>query len=161
MFTSRRSLATLAALALLMLVAATGCASTATGVSPGDRGAYQAARARWESQAVASYSWVVQRGSCECLPEWVRPLLVQVEDGVAIAVVDAATRQPIPSLASSPAPTVDYLFGVIADAIDRGAYRLHVQYDATYGYPRVIDVDYDEAMVDDEMRWEGRAFVRR
>jgi hypothetical protein len=160
MFTSRRSLATLAALALLMLVAVTGCAST-TSVSSDDLSAYQAARARWGSRAVADDSWVVQRGACECLPEWTRPLLVQVEDGVAIAVTDAETRQPIPSLASSPAPTVDYLFGVIADALDQGAYRLRVEYDATYGYPRVVEIDYDEVMVDDEMRWEGREFVKR
>lgn len=159
MFTSRRSLAALAALTVPMLLAS-ACSTSVTGVPSGERADYAAARERWRSRNVDSYSWVYQRGSCECLPEWTRPLYVEV-NGASVIVLDDATRQPPTYLALSTPPTVDYLFDVIAAAIAQDAYRLHVEYDPVYGHPRVVDVDYHEQYVDDEMRVETRAFVPR
>lgn len=159
MFTSRRSLATLTALALLMLVAAS-CTNTVTGITSADRSAYSAARARWDSRNVDHYSWVYQRGSCECLPEWTRPLYVEV-DGATVVALDEETRQAPAYLALTPPPTVEFVFDLIEDAIDEGVHRLHVEYDAVYGYPRVVSIDYHEMYVDDELRIDTRDFVRR
>lgn len=160
LLTSRRSLVTLAALALLMLVAA-ACTSTVTGVSSGDRAALAEAHARWQRSGIDDYDWIYQRGSCECLPEWVRPMYVEVRDGDAVTVVDAETREPFRTLALSTPPTVDQLFAVIAEALAQDAHSVRVVYDAVYGYPRMVDIDYHADYVDDELHVETREFTRR
>lgn len=160
MFTSRRSLLTLAALALLMAAAAACTSSRVTGVSD-ERAALEAARARWAARDGSAYSWVYQRDGCECLPEWTRPLYVEVTGAGAVTVLDEATRQPPQHFGDIEAPTVEYVFDLIDDAIALRAHRLTVEYDATHGFPLLMVVDYDEIVADDEFRITGRAYTRR
>ena len=161
MFTSRRSLLALAALAALMLAAAACSPSRVADVAPTDHARYAAARARWQESGVRAYSWIYQRGGCECLPEWTRPLRVDVSAGGAITVTDAATGQAPQHFGDFEAPTVEHVFAVIADALARDAYRLHAEFDPVYGYPTRVEVDYDRDVADDEFRIETREFVRK
>jgi hypothetical protein len=154
---SRSALAALLAAAL----AAACTSSPVTGVSASDRMALSTARARWASRGIDSYDWVWQRGWCECLPEWTRPLYVEVRDGEVRTMVDAETRQAPTGFGDVPPPTVEYFFSVIEDAIARNAYRLTVRYDPSDGHPTFLQVDYDEQMVDDELRIETRQFTPR
>ena len=162
MHTRRRSRAPRALLFALLLVAG-GCASTTvSGPSSAERIAYLTARARWEERGVVRYSWVFQRGWCECLPEWTRAMYVEVDGPAEVRVYDAVTREPITDgRSSAEPPTVAYVFDVIADAIARNAYRLRVEYHPVYGHPTLVDVDYHRTMVDDEFRIETRELVVR
>ena len=154
----RAALATLFAVALT----ASGCTSSGvTGVSVSDRTALSMARERWTSRGIDSYDWVWQRGWCECLPEWTRPLYVEVRDGEVRTLLDAQTRQAPTGFGDIAPPTVEYFFSVIEDALARNAYRLTVRYDPADGHPTFMQVDYDEQMVDDEFTIETREFVAR
>ena len=103
---------------------------------------------RWSSQDVDHYQYRFQRTGCECLAEWTRPYIVEVDGAQIIESRDAATGIPAPE--SFQALTVANLFALISDAIERDAHVLSVVYDRRAGYPAVIVVDYDKQIADDE-----------
>jgi len=108
-----------------------------------------AARQRWESNAPESYSYVF-RASCECLPSFTSPARIEVRAGEIESVVALSDGEPLPS---EPYRTIDELFDLIADALDAGTADFNVEYDAQYGYPTVISIDYDRQIADDEFAY--------
>ena len=46
--------------------------------------------------------------------------------------------------------TIPGLFNLIQDAIDTGAYSLEAQYDAEFGYPTEVFIDYVSNIADEE-----------
>jgi hypothetical protein len=130
----------------LLLSATAACLPT----SPGETGAFQRGTLRWAARAPASYQIVLQRSSCECLPEWLIPVRVTVRDHEVQSVIDVRTGDPVTTELYH-AMTVEQLFAVIASAQDQNAYRVNVEYDQHWGYPRDIYIDYDREMVDDEL----------
>jgi hypothetical protein len=148
------------ALAALALAAA-GCSSS-TDPGPAHAGIRLSptqARVKWHSRGVTDYQLVVERGWCECLPEWTRPMRVAVrESGAQVTVTDLERGTPV-SLAANDRPlTVENLFLLIDELREEGVYRLDVLYDPIYGFPTLIDVDRDRQMVDDEFRIMVREF---
>lgn len=102
----------------------------------------------WAVQGYDDYQYTFLRSSCECLPEWVRPYVIRVDDGVVVDVRDADTGATAP--ASFTPLTIVGLFAIIEDAIERDAHTLRVRYDRSTGYPTFIEVDYDTRVGDDE-----------
>ena len=144
--TSRAAaIAVLAGLALLL----PGCDLFSP--SDGQRDALEEAEQTWRSQGVTSYEFRVQR-ICFCIPTG--PLLVQVRDGRPVSVTNADSGEPATPDASMPL-TVEALFAVVDDAIDRDAQRLDVDYDDTFGYPRTIDIDYNFGIADEEIFYQA------
>jgi hypothetical protein len=48
-------------------------------------------------------------------------------------------------------PSLDGVFDIVQDAIDRDSYQVIVEYDRERGFPTVISIDYIEQAIDDEL----------
>ena len=75
------------------------------------------------------------------------PVLVTVTNGVVTSLQywdsNPSKRTPASAAIFGPYDTVEELFDFIADAIDKDADVLQVGYDAEYGFPNVVNVDYE------------------
>lgn len=105
------------------------------------------ARLRWAGKNVTSYSYVLEL-QCFCAPATqLRPVLVTVQNGAAVSLEyyheNPAQRTPAPADIFGPYDTVEELFEIIDDAIDRDADRLQVGYDQEYGFPDIANIDYE------------------
>ncbi len=148
-----RSLTRIAAAAALALSAACGLV---TGTGDGDdEEALRNAQIRWNAARVQDYTVVVQH---LCFCGYVRPVRVTVRSGAVVSSVDAQTGEPVPSYAT--VRDIAGLFALIRKAIDDGADRLEVTYDAQLGYPTFINIDYVVNAVDDELQVKTSEFQR-
>lgn len=130
----------------LLLAALAGCGL-------GDDDSFQnqnlaQARTLWDRKDVASYSYVLEL-QCFCAPaSQLEPVRVTVQNGAVASVRYVETNATAPSDIFGPYDTVEELFDLIQDAIDRDADLLQVGYDATYGFPHTINVDYESGGTD-------------
>jgi hypothetical protein len=112
-----------------------------------------AARARWERAALASYEYGYHK-FCECHRESPPETTVTVRN----STVTGVRHRPAGSTTDVPAAdknfeyywTVDGLFGVIASALERGV-QVRAVYDGELGFPREIYIDYDANFIGDEL----------
>lgn len=116
-----------------------------------------AARDRWSHNHPANYSYILTR-DCFCLPGVVRPVVVQVRDGVVQSRTYATGGGVVDERWASYFPTIDGLFAELDDAEHR-ADRLRVTYERQYGYPQNALIDYAASIADDEMGWTLTAFT--
>lgn len=115
----------------------------------------RAAHARWQASGIDSYELTV-RLLCECLS--VGPVRVRVENGVVVSRTFAATGDTVPSAYANSYPDVPGLFAIVEEAA-RDADDLDTRFDATYGFPAVISIDWDEIGVDDEITYRTESFT--
>ncbi len=144
----------LALLLMLIAIAGTSCRGLDDD-SGGEQQRLDANRARWRDQHVDSYTYVLTR-ICFCA-DANRPASVVVRNGQRISVTDVASGQPVVAGLAPLYLTVDELFDFIANAIDRKAAKIDVQYDATLGYPTSIAIDYSVNIADEEMSFKTAA----
>jgi hypothetical protein len=107
------------------------------------------ARDRWQSRHLGDYAVTIRR-DCFCIPEARRPVRVHVHAGVVVSARFADTGEQLPAELSFLALTVDQLFALADDAVHRAG-QVEVTYDAIFGYPRIISVDYQFDIADDEL----------
>ena len=107
-------------------------------------------RAKWARHQITSYNLVYRR-ECFCGTEFITPTFIEVRAGDISTARYAESDAPIPLWVQSTLPTVETLFDLVADAIDREVDLLEVVYDPTLGYPRRIAIDSRFATADDEM----------
>jgi Family of unknown function (DUF6174) len=136
-----------------MLLFAVGCGITDT-ESEDDETDLQTAEQRWVRSGVQDYQIVV-RHLCFC--GYVRPVRLTVRSGSIVSRVDAETGEPVPSHGSHIGAVPD-LFDIVREAIERDAHSLSVTYDATYGFPTQINIDYIGNAVDDELQVSASQF---
>ena len=141
------------ALRALPVLVPLGLALGACGLAPlgpsSAAGDLRAARAEWERQGISSYRYTIRR-SCECLPEATAPARVEVRDGRTVSVVAATSASQVRPEAFQRYDTVEELFAVIEETIERDPYRFSARYDARLGYPLEYSVDFDREHADDE-----------
>jgi hypothetical protein len=137
--------------ALLVLVACSDGSVTGTrfGLT------LRAARARWERSAIDSYEITVRR---LCFCGFVEPVRVKVENGVVVSRTVAATGDPLPPTYAPYYPDVPGLFAIVEEAAS-DADDLDTSFDASYGFPAEISIDWDEMTVDDEIVYRTEAFT--
>lgn len=126
--------------------------STLAGCGLGDDDSFQRqnlqqARTLWDSKDVASYSYILEL-QCFCAPaSELKPVLVTVNNGAVASVQywdeNPSKRTPAPATVFGPYDTVEELFALVDDAIDRDADVLQVSYNAEYGFPQAVNVDYE------------------
>jgi hypothetical protein len=80
----------------------------------------------------------------------VKPVLIEVRGGVVTSRVYVATGQPVDAEWADFFRSIDGLFVMIEGAASH-ADSFDADYDARYGYPRRVSIDYDTRMVDDEL----------
>jgi hypothetical protein len=133
-----------AAIASLLTLVTTGALADAE---------LDAARARWQSAALAGYEYGYHK-YCECHrdspPETV--VTVRGEKVVGVRHRPAGTTTEVPAADKNLEYywTVDGLFELIASAQRRGV-QVRTQYDAALGYPREVYIDYDADFIGDEL----------
>jgi hypothetical protein len=132
----------------LILFAAGGCGES---LAP-EEDALRNARRRWVSNGPADYSFELAR-SCECTPEMAGPVRLVVQRGIVLRREYVSNQAPVPAQYAQNFPSVEGLFDVVADALRDNAWRVEVDYDPNNGLPRVISVDYDRVVADDEFTY--------
>lgn len=145
----------MSAIAAALLVAQAGCEN-----ATGPDSEFRNARARWVAHAPASYSYTVFRG-CFCTPDGRGPVTITVKNGVVETRKYADTGVAVPANYAQYFPSVDELFAQIDSLRNKGVARLNAKYDATYGYPTLVDVDVHHQIADDEFTYETSAFLVR
>lgn len=118
------------------------------------------AKARWQNAHVSHYRYQLRVG-CFCAFMDRMPLMVEVANGTlkSMAYNDGTPVPPdqLPTFARySP---IDTMFSFTADALHR-ADEVKVEYDATYGFPSTVQIDYMKDAVDDELALSITNFER-
>jgi hypothetical protein len=130
--------------ALLLAVAAAGCDN------PFDSDQFQReelarARALWSREGGPSYTFTLEL-QCYCASGTsLAPVMVTVKNGQPVSRIYKKANAADPSINASaevfgPYDTVDELFEVVEDAIDRDANVLQVGYNDAKGFPEIINV---------------------
>ncbi len=120
-----------------------------------ERDELERARARWEAAALRDYRYEYRR-LCFCPP--LRGI-VEVRDGEVVAAVDPETGEAVPEEELEPFPTVDELFGTLAQWISRDPHTMEVAYDPDLGYPRSAFFDFEFNVADEEQGFEASGLV--
>lgn len=142
----RARAATTAALALILA----GCGILEPDSWAERQATLDRSRALWESAAIESYQYRLERW-CYC--GLFGELRVTVVDGVVTAA-ERPDGQPIDEAGFQYLETVEYLFDRTQQAIDDRAYRFQVEYHPELGYPTLLDLDPDRNAIDEEIRYE-------
>ncbi len=113
------------------------------------------ARRLWSSQGIDDYEFVVRR-DCYCALGGV-VVRVVVQDHLVVSREIDLTGVAVPSSMAYLYPSIEGLFGVLQGAIDDRADEVTVRYDASFGFPTDLWIDYDRRMADEE---EGYVLLR-
>lgn len=129
----------------LLVIAGAACTSA---LAP-EQDTLSNARARWNAGSPEAYTYRLQR-SCFCGTEFLRPIQIDVIDGVVVAAVYADDGEPILTPLDE-VSTIEDLFDEVQDAIDRDAHSIDAEYDASLGYPESVSIDFELQAIDEEM----------
>ncbi|MBN9399871.1 MAG: hypothetical protein J0I17_06815 ['Candidatus Kapabacteria' thiocyanatum] len=129
---------------ILIALHAVGCKEQPTGTAPTT---LTEAKERWASSGITDYE-LDRRVVCYCIgaEDTVR---CRIERDSAVSIINLTTGEAVEIKRRTPA-TVQDLFDIVEKAQDE-AHMLNVTYDATYGYPREINIDWSNTIADDEI----------
>ncbi len=111
-------------------------------------------RALWDAAAVHDYSMTFQRLCLFCNVEFLIPVRITVRGDTIHEVTDLDTGEPVEEPAEGAFLTVDEVFDVIQDALDRNAAEIDVRYNSTLGYPTDVVIDFSRSMFDDDTEFQ-------
>lgn len=114
-----------------------------------------AARRRWSTAEPPAYRFTLQLG-CFCGSEATRPVVVAVRAGRVQSRTYLDTGAPVDARLEEAFPTIEGLFAVIDDALERDADHVAAEYSARRGYPTRISIDYESGTADDELTYTVR-----
>lgn len=122
-----------------------------------------AARSRWATANIDSYSYVITL-FCACgTSTELRAVRVTVQDGVVASRVyesnDPAQRTPAPEAIFGPYDTVEELFTAVQNSIGHNADVLNVIYNPSVGVPTLLQYDPDSGDADDHLVFEVSGFT--
>lgn len=125
----------------------------------GSRAELERNRETWQRLRPSSYEYGVER-LCFCGFESRGPVRVTVtgDDVSGRTYIDSG--DPVPAPLGELFPTVDGLFDVLFDAIEREAYRIDVTYDPISGVPLDLWIDYLHTVADEELGFSVTETVR-
>jgi len=107
-------------------------------------------RAAWNRIGAVRYR-MLERISCYCLFDHPHLVAIEVLDNQIVSIRDVWTGAAVTAPPPNAYRTVDGVFSLIEEAIDSGAERVSVKYDMYVGAPIETYIDYDTAVVDEEM----------
>ena len=143
-------------LLLVLAVVLSACSTVANAGEP--KSEVEIAREKWQAANISHYRFNVHI-SCFCVFTENMPLIVEVQDGEVVSMEYSTGNEIDPQLLElfDRYVTIDRLFDGIEKSFaveggDQGpADKVTVEYDATYGYPTKIDIDFVENAIDDEL----------
>ncbi len=136
---------------LAFALALAACTGGGSGQKSPEEIELEGAQARFhQNMSQSSYSFHSRR-SCECTTEATREMLVTVTNGAIASAIYVDDETAVSPQILDNVMTIEEAFDEIQNAIDEGVYMLHVEYDATLGYPSSIAIDYSEQIADEEL----------
>jgi hypothetical protein len=109
---------------------------------------------KWEDANISHYQFNLNIG-CFCAFQDQMPLTVEVSNGEVVSMVGAdgaaITATDVNYELFSKYATIDRLFSELDAVLNGDADEVTVTYDATYGFPSQINIDYIKEAVDDEL----------
>ncbi|MCC5608053.1 DUF6174 domain-containing protein [Nostoc sp. CHAB 5834] len=102
----------------------------------------------WNQQNISNYDYTLGN-SCFCIGDARGPVVIKVRNGQTSSITSVATGKDVKEYFQN-YNTIPKLFDVIQDAINRKAFSLNVRYNARFGYPTQIDIDYNSQIADEE-----------
>ena len=143
-------------LLLVLAVVLSACTGIANAGDP--KSEVEQARDKWENANISHYRFNVHI-SCFCVFVENMPLVVEVNNGEVVSMEYSTGNEIDPQLLDlfDRYVTIDRLFDGIENGFDvegdeQGpADKVTVEYDATYGFPTKIDIDFVEQAIDDEL----------
>ncbi len=110
-------------------------------------------RGLWDAAGIASYEYRYEK-ACDCHRDTPAETIVTVEDGLVVGVRydrdDYLNEIPVAEDSYRWFRTIDDLFTLVETA-SHNAVTLRVAYEPELGYPTYIYIDYDHAMVGEEI----------
>ena len=107
-------------------------------------------RQLWRSQNLKNYQYIYQQ-QCFCPSPSNTPLKVSIKNDKITQVVNLNSEQLVTDLTFP--KTIEELFKIIKDAIQRNADEILITYDKTLGYPNRIAIDYQKILADEEITY--------
>jgi hypothetical protein len=133
----------------IILLAATLVAAACSDTTGVTENSLISHRALWEAAGLSSYQYEYRK-QCECPPEALRPVLIEVRAGSVTQVRFLDNLLTAESLLAQGYPTIDDLFDYIDEVSQTNVASLVVTYDSMLGYPTLISVDFRRDTADDE-----------
>ena len=145
------------ALVLAGTLAVGGCIDSSGPENP-DREQFSFARNLWETNAPASYDYVLVRRCIDCPDDRAtRPVAVQVRAGAVTSRVYAGSTVAVPAGETTYYPSIDGLFEELEGLLASPLNFNRVSYNGGYGYP--LSVVIVPKSTNDEIGWEIRSFT--
>ncbi len=104
-------------------------------------------RITWNQVRTPDYSYTHTR-SCFCA--FAGTYRVTVRDDQVAGATDVVDLEPVPLDYLIQIPTLDGVFDLLEAAYNNEADEIHVEY-GRYGIPEIIDIDFIEGAIDDEL----------
>jgi len=155
-------------LLLILVIVLSGCATIANAGEP--KSEVEQARDKWQAANISHYRFKLFLG-CFCVFSQDMPLNIEVKDGQVVSMEYQSGNPIDPSLMEyfERFVTIDKLFdeiengfevqGNVDNAGDK-AEEVKVTYDATYGFPSQINIDFIKNAIDDELSLQITDFER-
>jgi len=106
-------------------------------------------RETWRALTLPSYQYNFRR-ACFCWQDFIREVMIRYTDGQFESVVYADDLSTPSDIAY---PSIEALFDIIQEAIDKDETNLTVRYHPQFGYPTLISRDPHPEAVDDEITY--------
>jgi hypothetical protein len=104
---------------------------------------------RWQERRPTRYSMTMQVTTL--VAESPPTVILTVTGHDITSIVLADTGEPYTTTGALPFPTVEGVFDIIRDALNRRVPIIFVTYDPEYGYPTQLQIDYDPRRRDDDV----------
>lgn len=114
-------------------------------------------RALWEAGRSDGYTFEYTP-SCFCLEQMLRPVRITVKNGVLESVIYVESGEAADHERFERYLSIDGLFDLIQEAIDREAARLTASYDSESGYPIDVGIDYVTNIADEEFYFTATGY---
>jgi hypothetical protein len=143
-------------LLVFLAMVLSACATVANAGQP--KSEVELATDKWQAANISHYRFEVFI-SCFCIFNENMPLVVEVKDGEVVSMEFKNGKEIDPQFIElfGRYNTIEKLFAGIEKSFDfegddQGpAEKVTVEYDATYGFPTKIDIDFIEQAIDDEL----------
>ena len=113
---------------------------------------FESAQHKWNGKNPHNYSFTY-RAVCFCASFATDSVRVEVRADTVATLTYIASGEPVPAERRFIFPTVNDLFDVLEDAFVRRASEITATYDATYGFPKDVGIDYSFQIADEEYGW--------
>lgn len=128
-------------------------ACTAAGNAMGGQSEIEQNKEKWQDANISHYRYRLSI-TCFCIFSQDMPLLIEVQDGEVVSMefqsgneIDADSRELFEKYA-----TIDRLFTELEADLNGAADEVTIKgYDATYGFPTEVTIDFIKEAADDEL----------